>query len=127
MNQNISLEILDEEMRTMITDNQSIAIMSSQSPNVTVMKSKSVKAQEGIFEFNDVIVVGPPGTEILLKVNTDSISKEKIQKAYPGLLEKLPEIFIKGRLRLCMRGEFQTTDFKCIQCSDGFFTLKDNQ
>jgi hypothetical protein len=91
------------------------------------MKSKSVKANSGIFEFNDVIVVGPPGTEMLLKVSTDSISREKIDKAYPGLLATLPEIFIKGRLRLCLRGEFQTTDYKCIQCSDGFFTLKDNE
>ena len=80
--------------------------MSSQSPFVTVMKSKSVKALEGVFEFNDVIVVGPPGTEILLKVKTDSISKDNIEKAYPGFLATLPEIFIKGRLRLCLRGEF---------------------
>lgn len=91
------------------------------------MKSKSVKSVEGIFEFNDVIVVGPPGTDILLKVTTDSISKDKIEKAYPGLWQKLPEIYLKGRLRLCIRGEFQTTDYKCIQCSDGFFTLSDNQ
>lgn len=97
---------MDQEKRTLITDNQSIAIMSSQSPNVTVMKSKSVKANSGVFQFNDVIVVGPPGTEMLLKVSTDSISREKIDKAYPGLLATLPEIFIKGRLRLCLRGEF---------------------
>ena len=77
MTQNITLEILDEKNRTMITDNSSVAIMSSQSPNVTVMKSKSVKASLGKFTFDDVIVVGPPGTDILLKVNTDSISKEK--------------------------------------------------
>jgi len=50
--------------------------------------------------------VGPPGTEILLKVTTDPISKDKIEKAYPGLLARLPEIFIKGSLRLCLRGEF---------------------
>lgn len=106
MTQNITLEILDEENRTMITDNSSVAIMSSQSPNVTVMKSKSVKASLGKFTFDDVIVVGPPGTDILLKVNTDSISKEKIANAYPLLKGSLPDIYIKGRLRLCLRGEF---------------------
>jgi hypothetical protein len=114
---------MDEQMRKLTTDNTSVAVMSSQSPNVTVMKSKSVKSTEGVFDFNDVIVVGPPGTDMLLKVTTDSISKEKIEKAYPGLLATLPEIYIKGRIRLCLRGEFQTTDFKCIQCSEGFFTL----
>jgi hypothetical protein len=91
------------------------------------MKSKSVKASFGRFTFDDVIVVGPPGTDILLKVNTDSISKEKIANAYPLLKRSFPDIYIKGRLRLCLKGEFQTTDYKCIMCSDGFFTLEDNQ
>jgi hypothetical protein len=53
---------MDEQMRKLTTDNSSVAVMSSQSPNVTVMKSKSVKSTEGVFDFNDVIVVGPPGT-----------------------------------------------------------------
>jgi len=90
----------------MITDNSSVAIMSSQSSNVTVMKSKSVKANSGRFLFDDVIVVGPPGSDLLLKVTTDSISKEKIANAYPQLAGKLPEIYIKGHLRICLRGEF---------------------
>lgn len=127
LTQNISLELLDEQNRYMSTDNQSIAIMSTTSPLVTVMKSKSVRAMKGKFTFDDVIVVGPPGTDILLKITTDSISKDKIAKAYPQLDGKLPDIYLKGRLRLCQRGEYQTTDFKCITCSDGFFTLTENQ
>jgi hypothetical protein len=70
------------------------------------MKSKSVKANMGRFTFDDVIVVGPPGTEILLKVTTDSISKEKIANAYPALNGHLPDIYILGKLRFCLRGEF---------------------
>jgi hypothetical protein len=110
----------------MITDNTSIAIMSTTSSNVTVMKSKSVKANKGRFTFDDVIVVGPPGTDILLQINTDSINKDKIAKAYPLLDGQLPDIYLMGRLRLCQAGEYQTTDFKCIMCSDGFFTLTEN-
>ena len=49
-----------------MTDNSSVAEMSSLYSNVTVMKSKSVQAQNGQFLFNDVIVVGPPGSSILL-------------------------------------------------------------
>lgn len=127
LTQNISLELLDEKNRNMSTDNSSIAIMSTTSSLVTVMKSKSVKASKGMFTFDDVIVVGPPGTDILLKITTDSISKDKIAKAYPLLDGKLPDIYIKGRLRLCLKGEYQTTDYKCITCSDGFFTLAENQ
>jgi hypothetical protein len=70
------------------------------------MKSKSVKSSLGRFTFDDVIVVGPPGSDILLKVTTDSISKEKIANAYPDLIDRLPDIYIKGRLRYCLRGEF---------------------
>lgn len=70
------------------------------------MKSKSVRASFGRFTFDDVIVVGPPGTDILLKVNTDSVSKEKIGNAYPLLKGSLPDIYIKSRLRICLRGEF---------------------
>jgi hypothetical protein len=62
MSTNVSFQIMDEQMRKLTTDNSSVAVMSSQSPNVTVMKSKSVKSTEGVFDFNDVIVVGPPGT-----------------------------------------------------------------
>ena len=127
LTQNISLELLDDKNRSMITDNSSIAIMSTTSSTVTVMKSKSVKAQQGRFTFDDVIVVGPPGTDILLKITTDSINKEKIAEAYPSLNGQLPDIYVKGFLRLCQRGEYQTTDYKCILCSDGFFTLTENQ
>lgn len=111
----------------MTTDNSSVAVMSTLSPNVTVMKSKSVRADQGRFLFDDVIVVGPPGSEILLSITTDSISKDKISKAYPTLSGKLPDIYIKAKLRYCIKGEYQTTDYKCIMCSDGFFTLSDNQ
>lgn len=66
------------------------------------MKSKSVKASQGTFTFDDVIVVGPPGTDILLKITTDSINKEKIARAYPELTgNALPDIYIRGQLRLC--------------------------
>lgn len=83
MTSNITLGMLDDQRRDMITDNTSIAIMSTLSSNVTVMKSKSVKANQGKFRFDDVIVVGPPGSEILLKINTDSINIDRISKAYP--------------------------------------------
>lgn len=57
--------------------------MSSLSPSVTVMKSKSVQASQGVYTFNDVIIVGPPGTDILLSITSDAINMGKIMNAYP--------------------------------------------
>ena len=70
---NITLKLVDDTNRTLITDNSSVAVMSSNSSSVQVMKSKSVTAVSGIFTFDDVIIIGPPGTDILLKITSESI------------------------------------------------------
>jgi len=49
------------------------------------MKSKSVKAVNGSFIFDDVIIIGPPGRDIILKISSDSIVSNKITKAFPAL------------------------------------------
>lgn len=49
------------------------------------MKSKSVRSSKGIFTFDDVIIIGPPGKDILLKVNSDSIKPAKIVAAFTGI------------------------------------------
>lgn len=100
--------------------------MAAVSANLQVMKSKSVKATQGVFKFDDVIIIGPPGTDILLKITTESIKPSKITKAFPER-GTIPDIYVKGKLRLCTRGEYQTSDNKCIVCSDGFYTLMENQ
>lgn len=85
MSQNISLELKDEDNRLLITDNTSVAVMSSIATDVQVMKSKSVRSSSGIFTFDDVIIIGPPGRNILLKINSDSIKPAKLAKAFPGV------------------------------------------
>ncbi|CDW85403.1 UNKNOWN [Stylonychia lemnae] len=125
MSQNISLIMLDEMGRSMNTDNNSVAVMSSISSDVQVMKSKSVKAVNGTFTFDDVIIIGPPGQDIILKITSDSIVSNKITKAFPTMVQK--KVYIKAFLRLCTRGEYQSSDNKCIICSDGFYTLLSNQ
>jgi len=53
-----------------------------------------------------VIVVGPPGSPVLLTATVDTIEKQKIAKAYPNLVGTFPDIYIKGYFRLCIPGEF---------------------
>ncbi len=90
------------------------------------MKSKSVESKQGIFTFDDVIIIGPPGRTILLKITTDSIKQAKITNAFASL-GQIPDIYVKAYLRLCTRGEYQSSDNKCIVCSDGFYTLNENE
>lgn len=85
MSENVTLELIDEVGRLVITDNSSTAAMSSISPGVSVMKSKSVTSQEGIFLFDDVIVIGPPGNSILLTIACDSINPQMIANAFPNI------------------------------------------
>eukprot|EP00347_Sterkiella_histriomuscorum_P017693 403348360 len=125
MTSNISLIIQDENGRILNTDNTSVAVMSSVASDVQVMKSKSVKAVSGEFTFDDVIIIGPPGRDILLKITSDSIISDKITKAFPGFAQQ--KVYLKAFLRLCTRGEYQSSDNKCIICSDGFYTLAENQ
>ena len=61
--------------------------MSSVASDVQVMKSKSVKAVSGEFTFDDVIIIGPPGRDILLKITSDSIIADKITKAFPAFTQ----------------------------------------
>mmetsp|Transcript_7339 Transcript_7339/g.6557 ORF Transcript_7339/g.6557 Transcript_7339/m.6557 type:complete len:118 (-) Transcript_7339:2116-2469(-) len=37
------------------------------------------------------------------------------------------DIYIKGFLRYCIRGEYESTDNKCLVCQDGFYNLLFNQ
>ena len=90
------------------------------------MKSKSVTAVKGIYTFDDVIIIGPPGSNILLKISSNSINKAMIANAFPSL-GTIPDIYLTGYLRYCIRGEYQSSDNKCIVCSDGFYTLNENQ
>ena len=82
--------------------------MSSLFSNVTVMKSKSVQAVNGQFLFDDVIVVGPPGSSILLRITADSIDSAMLSAAYPG--RSFSSLYVQAYLRYCQAGEYQTTD-----------------
>lgn len=81
-------------------------------------------ASQGQINFNDVIVTGLPGSTFTLKVSPISINAEKVKKAFNV---EMPDIYLYGNIRLCIRGEYQSTDNKCIMCSEGFYTLLDNQ
>ena len=59
--QSVSLYMEDEVGRVITTDNSSVAVLSSVSSSVQVMKSKSVTAVNGVFTFDDAIIIGPPG------------------------------------------------------------------
>jgi hypothetical protein len=85
MSQNISLELKDDDGRLMNTDSASVAVMSSVATEVQVMKSKSVRAVGGVFTFDDVIIIGPPGRDILLKINSESIKPAKVTNAFPAI------------------------------------------
>lgn len=100
----VELTLLDDSDRVLITDNSSIAVMNSIAPDVQVMKSKSVRAVQGQFIFDDVIIIGPPGRDIILKITSDSIKPEKISNAFPSIEQK--SIYLKAFLRLCARGEY---------------------
>ena len=69
------------------------------------MKSKSVKAIKGNYVFDDVIIIGPPGNSVTVKISADSISTNKISKAFPEL-GTYNDIYLTGYLRLCTRGEY---------------------
>jgi hypothetical protein len=57
------------------------------------MQTKTVTAVNGSFIFNDAIVIGPPGTNIILQVTSDSIDSSKITKAFPWL-GVVPDIYL---------------------------------
>lgn len=77
------------------------------------MQTKTETAVEGTIIFNDAIIIGPPGNFTVLKISSSAINVEKIQKAYPNLDIK-PFIYVIGFLRLCKRGEYQSSDYKCL-------------
>jgi len=106
--QGITLKLQDQNGTSIVTDNSSVAEMYSLNSNVTVMKSKSVQAVNGQFLFNDVIVVGPPGSIILLQITADSINPFMLSAAYPDL--SFSSVYVQAYLRYCQAGEYQTTD-----------------
>lgn len=77
--------MVDIDNNLIVTDNSTIGTLSAHTSQVQVMKSKSVKAQEGTLFFNDAIIIGPPGENILIKLNADSINEENIMRSYPSI------------------------------------------
>ena len=125
MAESVTFELLDINGNLIITDNSTIGTLISKSDKVQVLKSKSVKAQEGVLFFNDAIIIGPPGEDILVQVVADSIDKAKIEKSYSSI-SVVKDVYLMMHMRLCVVGEHQSSDNKCIVCADGFYSLNDN-
>lgn len=121
----ITFEVLDNDDRVIKTANGNSATISSIDPNVQVVKSTTVTIEDGKFSFDDIVVIGEPGSSIVLKVESNAIDPEKIGKAFPDQVPKT--IYIQAELRLCIAGEYQSSDNKCLQCPDGFYTLQEDQ
>eukprot|EP00347_Sterkiella_histriomuscorum_P008676 403344182 len=122
---NFQLKDLDEFV--ILSDNSSVGTMVAvDSTQVQILKSKSVQAENGQYSFDDFIIVAKPGTDVLLQVFSDAIIKDKIQMAYPNV-SGLQDNYILIHMRHCQRGEYESADHKCIGCSDGLYSLYDNQ
>ncbi|CDW86291.1 UNKNOWN [Stylonychia lemnae] len=103
----------------------SLATLSSSSnSDIQILKSKTVQAQDGVFNFDDVIIIAKPGSNITLSIVVDSIDKVKLRTV---LGRDVQDIQIYAKMRLCERGEYQTPDNKCSVCSEGFYQLLSNQ
>mmetsp|Transcript_10414 Transcript_10414/g.10450 ORF Transcript_10414/g.10450 Transcript_10414/m.10450 type:complete len:90 (-) Transcript_10414:1499-1768(-) len=89
------------------------------------MQTKTVQATNGNLMFDDAIIVGQPGSQVLLYLSTDAINPTKIEKAFPAL-GSVKTMYLQGYLRLCGRAEYQSTDLKCLICADRFFNLAIN-
>jgi len=120
----VSFELQSIEGQSILTDNTSYAIVNSISSDVQVQKEKTVTAVNGVFTFNDLLVIGEPGSSILLEVQTAAVDSSIIEKAYGFTPQK---IYLLAYLRICISGEYQSSDGKCITCPDGFYTLSENQ
>eukprot|EP00347_Sterkiella_histriomuscorum_P014593 403360292 len=125
--QGFSFYLRDSQDSVIISDNSSTAtLVAVNSQEVEVLKSKSVIANNGLYTLDDFILVASPGSEVLLKVHSDAIIKQKIQIAYPNITG-LYDNYILMQLRVCLKGEYESSDKKCIECSDGFYSLESNQ
>lgn len=108
----ITFELLDNDDRVIKTANGNSATISSIDPNVQVVKSTTVTVEDGKFSFDDIVVIGEPGSSIVLKVESNAIDPSKIGKAFPDQVPKT--IYIRAQLRLCIAGEYQSSDNKCL-------------
>eukprot|EP00347_Sterkiella_histriomuscorum_P008851 403343497 len=123
--QGFSFFLVDNDNMNLITDSSSEASLIALDPNnVSLLKSRTVSAKQGKFTFNDVIIIAKPGSQVILKIQSDSINQNKIRDAY-GVQNK--DLYVFFHMRLCERGEYQTKDFKCVQCAEGFYSLYQNQ
>ena len=113
-----NLETVKEE--TVITDDESFASISSTSESIQVMKSKTVRATDGVFNFNDVILIGEPKNMALLKLQSAAVDPAVNLKAFN---KQTPDIYMLAYLRSCQPGEQMTKDNKCVVCQEGLYSL----
>ena len=126
INPSVTLDLLGIAGVKIVTDNSSVATMVPLDSNsVNLLKSKFVTVVEGTFVFNDVIIVSNPGTNVTIKIQVDSIDKAKLAAAFPGA--SFADVYLLFSLRLCTRGEYQTSDNKCVVCAQGLYSLYENQ
>jgi len=84
----ITFELLDNDDRVIKTANENSATISSIDPNVQVVKSTTVPVKGGKFSFDDIVVIGEPGTSVVLKVESNAIDPAKIEKAFTNQKSK---------------------------------------
>lgn len=75
--------MVDNNDMEIVTDSTSQAtLVALDTNNVQLLKSRTVQADQGKFTFDDVIVVAYPGTQVTLKITTESINQAKNRDAY---------------------------------------------
>jgi hypothetical protein len=122
LNEQIKLALVDQYKQIVNSDNLSYAEISTNNTRTSsIIGTTKVVANQGIYTFDDIIILTKPKYSTYLVITTSAVDAQKRDKA--GDEERYySSVFIQVNTRNCIEGESEQGD-SCKKCDKGTYSI----
>eukprot|EP00347_Sterkiella_histriomuscorum_P010324 403376745 len=120
LSSSLLIGIYDQNDQLISNDNQSETLLTSSDLTMQVSQNNKIIAQNGIFEFSDMIFVAKPSYTTQLKFITTGVNSALYSQVTGNNFQ---DFEVNISFRECIQGEI-TQNNMCIECQKGTYSLK---
>eukprot|EP00347_Sterkiella_histriomuscorum_P000895 403374110 len=120
LSSSLLIGIYDQNDQLISNDNQSETLLTSSDLTMQVSQNNKIIAQNGIFEFSDMIFVAKPSYTTQIKFITTAVNSALYSQVTGNSFQ---DFEVNISFRECIEGEI-TQNNMCIECQKGTYSLK---
>ncbi|CDW78425.1 UNKNOWN [Stylonychia lemnae] len=113
------IALVDQDDQIVDDDNQKSIQISSHDDDLSLSGITSLTSNNGIFEINQLKIIGEPSNSYKIQLSSSSIDQTKIDFKTNGLSA---DFMLDIKIRDCKQGEIKS-EKKCYECPKGSYSL----